>query len=85
MAWALAEGQEVAGSNPVIPTNKFRAQSTLSVGPFAFQRALAADPVGDLLRGDAGQERGGLGGRHAVRAILAVRSSHRAVDRLHDA
>ena len=32
----LTGGQGVAGSNPVIPTNTYRAQSTLSVGPFPF-------------------------------------------------
>ena len=36
MHGALTGGQGVAGSNPVIPTNKNRAQSTLSVEPFPF-------------------------------------------------
>ena len=32
----MTGGQEVAGSNPIIQTNKNMAQSTLSVGFFAF-------------------------------------------------
>ena len=36
LAERLTRGQGGAGSHPVILTNKYRAQSTLSVEPFSF-------------------------------------------------
>ena len=42
----LTGGQGVAGSNPVIPTNTYRAQSTLSVGPFPFGEHMGSTATG---------------------------------------
>ena len=49
----MTGGQEVAGSNPIIQTNKKMAQSTLSVGFFAFGQHMGNTATSP----HAGQER----------------------------